>query len=130
MQNLILEADERPIAEFLIGSIDNSGYLRRSVEDIIDDLAFTQNIIVDQKKLKNILKKIHTLDPPGVGARTLQECLSIQLARKEKERPEVELTRKIIDTAFDEFSRKHYKKLLNKYHKQGTIIIDSSGSFF
>ena len=115
LQNLILTAEERPIAEFLIGSIDNSGYLRRSEEDIIDDLAFTQNIIVDIKDLKNILRKIQSMDPPGVGARTLQECLSLQLARKVKDRPEVELTRQIIDTAFDEFSRKHYQKLQDRF---------------
>ena len=116
LQNLILSAEERPIAEFLIGSIDNSGYLRRSEDDIIDDLAFTQNIIVDKQELKRIIKKIQSLDPPGVGARSLQECLSIQLSRKEKDRPEVELTRKIIDTAFNEFSRKHYQKLQGRFH--------------
>ena len=116
LQSLILTSEERPIAEFLIGSIDNSGYLRRSEEDIIDDLAFTQNIIVEKKKLKNILKKIQSMDPPGVGARTLQECLSIQLAIKEKDRPEIELTRKVIDNAFDEFSRKHYQKLQDRFN--------------
>ena len=116
IQNLILNTEERPIAEFLIGSIDNSGYLRRSEEDIIDDLAFTQNIIIEKKKLKSILKKIQSMDPPGVGARTLQECLSIQLARKERDRPEIELTRKIIDNAFDEFSRKHYQKLQDRFN--------------
>ena len=67
LQNLILSAEERPIAEFLIGSIDNSGYLRRSEEDILDDLAFTQNIIVQREDLKQILKKIQSMDPPGVG---------------------------------------------------------------
>mgnify|MGYP001449373156 CR=1 FL=1 len=116
LQNLILSSEEKPIAEFLIGSIDNSGYLRRSEENIIDDLAFTQNIMVDRKDLKSILRKIQSMDPPGVGARTLQECLSIQLERKERNRPEVELTRKIIDTAFDEFSRKHYQKLQDRFN--------------
>ena len=115
LQNLILSAEERPIAEFLIGSIDNSGYLRRSEEDILDDLAFTQNIIVQREDLKQILRKIQSMDPPGVGARSLQECLSLQLARKEKIRPEVELARQIIDTAFDEFSRKHYLKLQDRF---------------
>ena len=87
------------------------------MEDIIDDLAFTQNI-VDQK-LKNILKK-YILWTPQVLELELFKCLSIQLARKEKERPEVELTRKIIDTAFDEFSRKHYKnfKIDSIYQKE------------
>ena len=116
LQNLILSSEEKPIAEFLIGSIDNSGYLRRSEENIIDDLAFTQNIMVDEKDLKSILRKIQSMDPPGVGARTLQECLSIQLARKEKDRPEVELSRKIIDIAFEEFSRKHYQKLQDRFN--------------
>ena len=115
LQNLILTDNERPIAEFLIGSIDNSGYLRRSEQDLIDDLAFTQNIIVDDQQLKSILKKIHSLDPPGVGARSLRECLSIQLGRKESDRPIILLAKKIIDNAFEEFSRKHYKKLQNKF---------------
>ncbi|MEK9602940.1 MAG: RNA polymerase factor sigma-54 [Flavobacteriaceae bacterium] len=116
LQNLILTDQERPIAEFLIGSIDNSGYLRRLEEDIIDDLAFTQNIVINRQDLKRIIKKIQSMDPPGVGARTLQECLSIQLSRKEKNRPEVALTRNIIDNAFDEFSRKHYQKLQDRFH--------------
>jgi RNA polymerase sigma-54 factor len=116
LQNLILNDVEKPVAEFLIGSIDNSGYLRRSEEDIIDDLAFTQNILIEAKSLKKIIKKIQSLDPPGVGARSLQECLSLQLARKEHDRPEIALTRKIIDNAFDEFSRKHYKKLQDRFH--------------
>ncbi|MBH46139.1 MAG: RNA polymerase sigma-54 factor [Flavobacteriaceae bacterium] len=116
LKNLILNDVEKPVAEFLIGSIDNSGYLRRSDENIIDDLAFTQNIVIEAKALKKIIKKIQSLDPPGVGARSLQECLSLQLARKEHDRPEIALTRKIIDAAFDEFSRKHYKKLQDRFH--------------
>ncbi|MDA0201108.1 MAG: RNA polymerase factor sigma-54 [Bacteroidetes bacterium] len=115
LQNLILNEEERPIAEFIIGSIDNSGYLRRTEEEIIDDLAFTQNIFIEGEDLKKIIQKIQLLDPPGVGARTLQECLSIQLHRKAKDRPIIELTRKIIDQAFNEFSRKHYKKLQNRF---------------
>ena len=70
------------IAEFLIGSIDDSGYIRRTSQDIIDDLAFTQNIFIEEKKLNKILTKVQTLDPPGIGARNLQECLSIQLKGK------------------------------------------------
>ena len=79
LQSLILDELERPIAEFLIGSIDNSGYLRRTEEDLIDDLAFTQNIVVNESQLKSVLSKIQSLDPPGVGARSLQECLSLSL---------------------------------------------------
>lgn len=116
LQSLILNETERPIAEFLIGSIDNSGYLRRSEEEIIDDLAFTQNINVAEETLKTVLKKIQSLDPPGVGARSLQECLSLQLARKERDRPMVSLAKKIVDTAFEEFSKKHYQKLQDRFH--------------
>lgn len=116
LQSLILNDLERPIAEFLIGSIDNSGYLRRTLVDLIDDLAFTQNTVVDEYQLKTVLDKIQSLDPPGVGARSLQECLSIQLSRKETDKPLISLSKKIIDTAFDEFSRKHYKKLQDRFN--------------
>ena len=84
--------------------------------DLIDDLAFTQNTVVDEYQLKNVLDKIQSLDPPGVGARSLQECLSIQLSRKETDKPLISLSKKIIDTAFDEFSRKHYKKLQDRFN--------------
>ncbi|MAM15738.1 MAG: RNA polymerase sigma-54 factor [Flavobacteriaceae bacterium] len=116
LQSLILNDFERPIAEFLIGSIDNSGYLRRTLVDLIDDLAFTQNTVVDEYQLKTVLDKIQSLDPPGVGARSLKECLSIQLSRKETDKPLISLSKKIIDTAFDEFSRKHYKKLQDRFN--------------
>ena len=89
LQNLILSAEERPIAEFLIGSIDNSGYLRRSEEDILDDLAFTQNIITTKNDILSVLKKIQDLDPPGVGARSLQECLLIQLNKKTSQKESI-----------------------------------------
>ena len=71
---------------------------------------------MQREDLKQILRKIQSMDPPGVGARSLQECLSLQLARKEKIRPEVELARQIIDTAFGEFSRKHYHKLQDRFN--------------
>ena len=116
LQSLILDDLERPIAEFLIGSIDNSGYLRRTEEDLIDDLAFTQNIVVNESQLKSVLSKIQSLDPPGVGARSLQESLSIQLSRKERDRPLISLSKNIIDNAFIEFSRKHYKKLQDRFN--------------
>ena len=74
--------NEKQIAEFLIGSIDPSGYLRREIIDIVDDLAFTMNIDTDLKTVESVLKKIQILDPPGIGARNLQDCLIIQLKRK------------------------------------------------
>ncbi|MCB0444054.1 MAG: RNA polymerase factor sigma-54 [Gelidibacter sp.] len=109
-----LTDDERDIAEFLVGSVDESGYIRRSLSDIMDDLAFTQNVFTDEKSIEKVLHIVHQLDPAGVGARNLQECLSIQLHRKEKT-PDVELAIDIIDKAFEQFTKKHYKKLLQKF---------------
>lgn len=109
-----LSDDERDIAEFLVGSVDESGYIRRSLIDIADDLAFTQNIYTDEKKIEKVLHIVHQLDPAGVGARNLQECLSIQLHRREKN-PDVELAINIIDDAFEQFTKKHYKKLIQKF---------------
>ncbi len=109
-----LSDDERDIAEFLVGSVDESGYIRRSLADITDDLAFTQNVFTDEKSIEKVLRVVHQLDPAGVGARNLQECLSIQLHRREKN-PDVELATQIIDNAFDQFTKKHYKKLIQKF---------------
>ncbi|WP_370226018.1 RNA polymerase factor sigma-54 [Mesoflavibacter sp.] len=109
-----LSDEERDIAEFLVGSVDESGYIRRNLSDIVDDLAFTQSVYTDEEKVENILKKVQQLDPAGVAARSLQECLSIQLHRKEKH-PDVELAIEIIDQAFEKFTKKHYKKLMQKF---------------
>ena len=109
-----LNDEERDIAEFLVGSVDESGYIRRDISDIMDDLAFTQNVYTTEDKIKNVLKIVHQLDPAGVGARNLQECLSIQLHRKEKT-PDTELAIDMIDNAFEQFTKKHYKKLLHKF---------------
>lgn len=109
-----LTDEERDISEFLVGSVDESGYIRRSLLDIMDDLAFTQNVFTTENKIEHVLKIVHQLDPAGVGARNLQECLSIQLHRKEKN-ARVELAIKIIDSAFEQFTKKHYKKLIQKF---------------
>ncbi|MBC3756787.1 RNA polymerase factor sigma-54 [Hyunsoonleella sp. SJ7] len=109
-----LTDDERDIAEFLVGSVDESGYIRRSLSDIMDDLAFTQNVYTTEDSIEKVLKIVHQLDPAGVGARNLQECLSIQLHRKEKN-ADTDLAIQIIDGAFDAFTKKHYKKLLSKF---------------
>lgn len=109
-----LDEEEQDIAEFLVGSVDESGYIRRNVSDIMDDLAFTQNIYTSEEKIEEVLKIVQQLDPAGVGARDLQECLLIQLKRKQKS-PDVELAIDIIDKAFDHFTKKHYKKLIQKF---------------
>ena len=114
LQNLILDENEKPVADFIIGSIDNSGYIRRSDDDIIDDLAFTQNIVIDKSEFKKVINKIQLLDPPGVAARNLKECLLLQLKRKRKNKYST-LAKNMIETSFDEFSRKHYKKLQDRF---------------
>ena len=81
----------------------------------MDDLAFTQNVYTEEENIEKVLKIVHQLDPAGVGARNLQECLSIQLHRKDKT-PDTELAIDIIDSAFDQFTKKHYKKLLQKFN--------------
>lgn len=109
-----LSEQEEEIAYFLVGSVDESGYIRRSLSDITDDLAFTQNVSTTEEEVEKMLKIVHQLDPAGVGARNLQECLSIQLHRKEQH-PDVDLATAIIDKAFEQFTKKHYKKLLQKF---------------
>ena len=107
--------DERAIAEFLVGSIDDSGYIRREVIDLVDDLAFTANVFTTEEKVVEILKKaVHTLDPIGVGARDLKECLIIQLKAKEKNKIR-SLSIDILENAFDHFVKKHYNKLQEKF---------------
>ena len=110
-----LENQDYKIAKFLIGSIDDSGYIRRSLLDLTDDLAFTQNIFTDVDTLKKVLKVVQQLDPPGVGARNLQECLLIQLQRKEQT-PDTERAANMIENAFEQFTKKHYQKLLKKFN--------------
>ena len=111
-----INLDERKmkIAEFLVGSIDDSGYIRLELEEIIDDLAFTQNLFVNKDELINVLKVVQNLDPAGVGALNLQECLEIQLKRKPRTKY-VDLAIDIIENSFEQFSKKHYEKLINKY---------------
>jgi len=114
LNTLRLNDDEAKIAEFLVGSIDNSGYLRQNTDEIIDDLAFTQNIDVSIEKLKKILSIVQQLDPPGVGAQSLQECLILQLKRKPSNK-QINLANNIIENSFDQFSKKHFNKLIVKY---------------
>ncbi len=109
-----LEESEKEIAKFLVGSVDESGYIRREIADIVDDLAFTQNVYTEEAAVENVLKKVQELDPAGVGARDLQECLLLQLQRKQQNKSVV-LAYSILNDSFDQFSKKHYKKLLQKF---------------
>jgi RNA polymerase sigma-54 factor len=110
-----LEEQEYLIAQFLIGSIDDSGYMRRPLLDLTDDLAFTQNIYTDVETIEKVLKVVQQLDPAGVGARDLQECLLIQLQRK-VQTPQTELAGLIVEKTFEKFTKKHYLKLQKKFN--------------
>ncbi|MBF4471766.1 RNA polymerase factor sigma-54 [Flavobacterium sp. HJJ] len=113
LNTFILNDEERDIAEFLVGSIDDTGYIRRSIPDLVDDMAFTQGIYTTEKQVETILNIIHELEPTGVGARDLQECLLLQLKHKTPTES-VDLATAIIDQHFDAFVRKHYDKLVQK----------------
>ncbi len=108
-----LPDEDRQIAEYLVGNIDDDGYIRREMLAIVDDLAFTQNIFVEETHLEKILKLIQSLDPAGVGARNLQECLLIQL-RREKSDYHIRLAIEILEDYFEEFTKKHYGKLIDR----------------
>ena len=119
-----LEEENYLIAKFLIGSIDDSGYIRRPLLDLTDDLAFTQNIYTDIQTIERALKVVQQLDPAGVGARDLQECLLIQLKRKPQS-PDTEMAARIIENAFEKFTKKHYLKLQKKFNINETQLKDA-----
>jgi len=105
--------EELKIAEFILGSLDQFGYLRRELIDISDDLAFTMGIDADENRIQKILDKIYLLDPAGIGAKDLQQCLLLQLKRK-KINKNVSNATKIIKDLFDEFSKRHFDKIKSK----------------
>lgn len=123
-QVYLLELIERKsqIAGQLIGSIDDDGYLRRELPAIVDDLAFSQNIQTTTDELEKILQSIQTLDPPGIGARSLQECLLLQLDRKDQTRESIILAKKILTDYFEEFSKKHYEKIGRELNVDDEIL--------
>jgi RNA polymerase sigma-54 factor len=108
---LRLNERQNIIGKQLIGSIDSDGYIRRDLEQIVNDLAFAQNIDTTAEEVEEILFKVQSLDPPGIAARNLQECLSLQLDRKVDQDETVLLASKIIDEYFEEFTKKHYDKI-------------------
>lgn len=109
-----LDDREHQIADYLIGNLDDDGYLRRDLGSIVDDIAFSQNINTTEEELLELLKIIQDFDPAGVGARDLQECLLIQLRKKEVQTQIVELATEVVEKQMDEFSKKHYDKIQKK----------------
>ncbi len=108
---LRLAEKEQAIAEQIVGSLDEDGYLRRETSAIVDDLAFRQNISATEPEVEAIIKRIQQFDPPGVAARDLRECLLLQLYRQKNEGKPVDLAIKAIHKYFDEFTKKHYEKI-------------------
>ena len=102
------------LAEQLIGSMDDDGYLRRDLNAMVDDLAFSQNIQTSEQELQEILAEIQSFDPPGIGARTLQECLLLQLLRKDDNSEAFIHAEKILTDFMDEYTRKHYEKIIER----------------
>jgi RNA polymerase sigma-54 factor len=98
----------------IIGNLDDTGYLQRDPDAMTDDLVFSQNLEATKEEILEVLKVIQDLDPPGIGARNLQECLLIQLRRQEDRCREIELAELILERHFDEFTRKHYDKIIKK----------------
>ncbi|MBB3697942.1 RNA polymerase factor sigma-54 [Flammeovirga yaeyamensis] len=108
---LNLDDVEQQIGEQLIGSIEADGYIRRPLEAIVNDLAFLQNVETDLNQVEKVLAMIQHFDPPGIGARSLQECLEIQLKRKDTEDTIVKIAIKMVVLCFEEFKKKHYTKI-------------------
>ncbi|MBS1637705.1 MAG: RNA polymerase factor sigma-54 [Bacteroidetes bacterium] len=119
-----LSDKEYTIGLYLIGCIDEDGYIRRELDLIVDDLAFSQNIQTTQEELEKILKVIQEFDPAGVGARNLQECLLIQLDRKQVKPRETQLAIEVVKTMMDEFSKKHYEKISRRLNVDGDDLKD------
>lgn len=111
---LDLDDDQFLIADTIIGNIDESGYLNREVEAIVDDLAFSANVDVTEKQVEEVLALVQELDPAGIGARDLRECLLIQINRKQEGNITLFTAKKILEDHFEEFTKKHYDKIQKK----------------
>jgi RNA polymerase sigma-54 factor len=122
-----LDEKQHLLALYMLGNIDDDGYLRRKLDNIVDDVAFALNIKTDEIELIGILQIIQELDPPGVGARSLQECLLLQIQAKDMEDPNIKLAHRILSDFFPEFTRKHYDKIiarLNITDEQLKVALD------
>ena len=119
---LNLKDEELMIANQIIGTLDNDGYLRRDLESIIDDIAFSENIEFNINDIKRVLKKIQTLEPAGVAARNLEECLLLQINRKESLSRAEDIAKKIITDTFEYFKNKQFDKIYEMYNVDKKIL--------
>lgn len=109
-----LDEKQEELARTLVGNLDDDGYLRRELINIVDDLAFSQNISTNEEELEEVLKIIQDFDPAGVGARNLRECLLIQMRRKKNITPAIELATEVLENHFESFTKKHYERIVKK----------------
>jgi len=109
-----LTEKQKILGEYILGNIDEDGYLRRELSNIVDDLAFLQNVTTTEEELDEVLTIIQDLEPDGVGARTLRECLLLQIAKRDHSQAAVKLSYKILDQHFEEFSKRHYDKIISR----------------
>ena len=107
-----LTEKQKILGEYILGNIDEDGYLRRELINIVDDLAFLQNVETTEAELEEVLKIIQDLEPAGIGARTLRECLLLQLEKRDKSEPSLKLAYNILDSHFEEFTKRHYDKII------------------
>jgi RNA polymerase sigma-54 factor len=114
LQLLDLDSSQKTVANVLIGNLDEAGYLNRDIEAIVDDLAFSMNIHTTEEDIVSVLKMIQDLDPAGIGARNLQECLLVQINRKQDGNISRFTAKKILENHFEEFTKKHYDKISKK----------------
>ncbi len=105
---------QKILGEYILGNIDEDGYLRRELTNIVDDLAFLQNINATEEELEEVLEIIQDLEPAGVGARSLRECLLLQIKRRDQTVPAVKLSETILENYFEEFSKRHYDKIIGR----------------
>ncbi len=121
----VLGDHEFLVAQQILGSLDDDGYLRRPINALVDDLAFSQNIFTNENEIENLLQLIQEFDPAGVGARNLQECLLLQLKRKSQQNRSVMIAINIVEKYLDEFTRKHYDKLERSLGITGVELKDA-----
>jgi RNA polymerase sigma-54 factor len=109
-----LTEKQKILGEYILGNIDEDGYLRRELINIVDDLAFLQNVETTESELEEVLKIIQDLEPAGVGARTLRECLLLQIEKRDNTQPSMILAHTILDLYFEEFTKRHYDKIISR----------------
>ena len=109
-----LTEKQKILGEYILGNIDEDGYLRRELINIVDDLAFLQNVETSESELEEVLKIIQDLEPAGVGARTLRECLLLQIEKRDNTQPSMILAHTILDLYFEEFTKRHYDKIISR----------------